>query len=884
MAEVMVSSSSPVAYRQLASVILKQYVECHWSRDSDKFCEPVPTDVTKAAIRRMLPAGLGDSHSKIRATVAYAVSAIAHWDWPESWPELFDQLVLALSSGDANLVHGAMRVLTEFCHDVSDLQMPHVAPVIFPQLLRILLQPTVYSVRTRSRAVHIFNTCATLIYAISAAYPEAPSTLLLPTLPNYVAAFVYLLSSREEGSTDPGLRKEVVMALCSLLRSFPSAMAAHTMEIVTPVWNILQGTTPVYVQSVVNCREPENSVCDSDGEVLGHESTTFAIFEFISALSESRRLQRLLPPILPDLCYHLIAHMQITEDQVHSWLEDVNQFVEEDENEFSYSIRLSAHDLIQMLAEESALKVSCYQAVMSAIERHIQGTPSHPAEHRWKVHEACLLAVSCVLEPLKAGEVHFDCQPFAERLLLPSLASTAFPLLTGRCLWLAGKMAAILSPELVSQLLEVVARALEPAQHNTLRVLAAKATYYFCSELQGRERGVLLGPCLPRLLDSLITMATEASEETLPLVLEALQLLAQVDKKVTAESSGRLVPVAMALFLKYSHDPGASSCLEELFEALAATPGCQESLLTRLLPTAVDILQSSDSQLPLGLVAAMLDVLVLVVRGCGSAGLPQELVTQVFPRVVQRILASDDSSVLQNGGECVRAFLSTGVEQLAARKDAAGYSGLHYVVQVIVHLLDPGRPEFSAAFVGKLIVVFVNKASIVLSQHLQLLLRSVLSKMQVVQTSSVMQSLLLVFAHLIQTELEAVVAFLSQVPDPQGRPALHFVMTEWAAKHPFFFGVFEMRVSTLALCKLLSHCITSGDERLSKIMVQGEEVPSTGEGIQTRSSRQAAPQQWTEVPLPVKLVKLLIGDLQNLLEVQGAGREGESSSEAGGPA
>ena len=67
---------------------------------------------------------------------------------------------------------------------------------------------------------------------------------------------------------------------------------------------------------MVNCREPEASVCDSDGEVVGQESTIFAIFEFISALSESRRLQRLLPPILPDLLYHLIAHMQITEEQV----------------------------------------------------------------------------------------------------------------------------------------------------------------------------------------------------------------------------------------------------------------------------------------------------------------------------------------------------------------------------------------------------------------------------------------------------------------------------------------------------------------------------------------------------------------------------------------
>ena len=238
------------------------------------------------------------------------------------------------------------------------------------------------------------------------------------------------------------------------------------------------------------------------------------------------------------------------------------------------------------------------------------------------------------------------------------------------------------------------------------------------------------------------------------------------------------------------------------------------------------------------------------------------------------------------------------------RTDAAGRSGLHYVVRVIVHLLDPSSPEFSAAFVGKLIVVFVQKASFTisysiactchrkvvqwlqfifippslqagagLSEYLELVLRSVLSKMQVVQTDSVMQSLLLVFAHLIQTEvhyhpnmcwlahravlpfhqqLEAVVAFLSQVPDPQGQPALHFVMSEWAAKHvssdptpstygswcmrfpsllqPFFFGVYEMRVSTLALCKLLSHYIASGDERLSNIMVRGEEVHSAGEG------------------------------------------------------
>lgn len=124
---------------QLASVILKQYVETHWCSQSEKFRPPETTDQVncpsaqtfllfrfplaqnfrwcfllqaKAAIRELLPAGLRESISKVRSSVAYAVSAIAHWDWPEAWPQLFTLLMEMLVSGDVNAVHGAMRVLT----------------------------------------------------------------------------------------------------------------------------------------------------------------------------------------------------------------------------------------------------------------------------------------------------------------------------------------------------------------------------------------------------------------------------------------------------------------------------------------------------------------------------------------------------------------------------------------------------------------------------------------------------------------------------------------------------------------------------------------------------------------------------------------------------
>lgn len=93
----------------------------------------------KIVIRELLPSGLRESISKVRSSVAYAVSAIAHWDWPEAWPQLFSLLMGMLVSGDLDAVHGAMRVLT----GTDSLSLPRGAtPVLFlvprPPRLRLL--------------------------------------------------------------------------------------------------------------------------------------------------------------------------------------------------------------------------------------------------------------------------------------------------------------------------------------------------------------------------------------------------------------------------------------------------------------------------------------------------------------------------------------------------------------------------------------------------------------------------------------------------------------------------------------------------------------------------------------------------------------------------
>lgn len=57
-----------------------------------------------------------------------------------------------------------------------------------------------------------------------------------------------------------------------------------------------------------------------------------------------------------------------------------------------------------------------------------------------------------------------------------------------------------------------------------------------------------------------------------------------------------------------------------------------------------------------------------------------------------------------------------------------------------------------------------------------------------------LQSLVMVFAHLVHHQLDPVLEFLSSVPGPTGKPALDFVLAEWCSKQHLFFGLYDAKV------------------------------------------------------------------------------------------
>ena len=79
-------------------------------------------------------------------------------------------------------------------------------------------------------------------------------------------------------------------------------------------------------------------------------------------------------------------------------------------------------------------------------------------------------------------------------------------------------------------------------------------------------------------------------------------------------------------------------------------------------------------------------------------------------------------------------------------------------------MLDPKTSENSCSFIGKFINTVIKHTAQALGDNLDLILKAVISKMQSSQVALVQQSLIIVFAHLIHTQMENVLMFLSKLP------------------------------------------------------------------------------------------------------------------------
>uniref|UniRef100_A0A914VHN1 Importin N-terminal domain-containing protein n=1 Tax=Plectus sambesii TaxID=2011161 RepID=A0A914VHN1_9BILA len=218
-----------IAHRQLCGILLKQYILNHWQNGSPNFRPPEVPDHAKMTIREILPDCLGDAERSVRASAAYAVAAVAAFDWPTHWPDLIEALVNAVASCNARLVHGAMHALSDLAALITERQnelqsvLERFSQALFPHLLKILVtHDDTYSVDTRKRGVTVFHTLAKSIFDNKSACKRT----LMPWVASYSEALIVCVEAAlTTSSIDFDFVLRILQTLSWLWEHFPQIVA-----------------------------------------------------------------------------------------------------------------------------------------------------------------------------------------------------------------------------------------------------------------------------------------------------------------------------------------------------------------------------------------------------------------------------------------------------------------------------------------------------------------------------------------------------------------------------------------------------------------------------------------------------------------------------------
>ncbi|KAL1915230.1 uncharacterized protein VTP21DRAFT_7506 [Calcarisporiella thermophila] len=858
-----------IAHRQAAGIALKNYIDTHWTAKSERFRGPELPSAHKSIVRQTIFAGLSDGDSRIRVASAYVVSKIAHNDWPEEWPELAERLVEGLR-GRPEEVHGAMRVLNEFVsNDMTDQQFPRLAPPMCAELHRIVASPTQYSSHTRARAVSIFRHCVDMVYTLKETYPDV-TQFLVPIIDGWMEVFVGILQQQPGASSGNGqgewyLRTEIVRTLNRLLNEFSKMISPYMMRVLEPVWMDLMHLREQFVlEHVRSDGETLEDEVDSDGETVGFEPLIYAEFDFLGSAARKKAAEPLFlgeqrdGRLLGEVIWVAISYMQMTEEQCETWAADPNRFVaDEDDETFSFNVRIAAQDLLLNLLQR--FPTALFAALERSVQRHLDEAAQEKQKGHgwwWKSIEASLLAIGRtaeeLIEGLEEGSVAFDLKGLFDHIVLEHMRAEEFPFLQGRAFVFASQFAKILPGELASQYVAAAVHSLQHSSSAPVKVSALRAINNFCKYLDPQyfvtyQEQILEGVC------GLVPLTTE---DSLILVLEAMIGALRVSGERVAAYEHIIGPLLLDVWMKHSSDHIIAGIINELFEILASQPTVYSALRDRALPVMAGIIASNDAE-P-GVVASAIELVTSLVKG-GPPALPDNLILNLFPSLMPRLMSTDDRTILQNGEECLKYIVQKGFSQLLQWHDASGRSGLHQLMDFVARLLHPEQSESAALFVGDLIVKLIQKGGEQLTPIMPQLLNAVVQRLAAATTPTFVQSLIGVFAHLlVNGQLETVVAFLSEVTVRE-QSGLEIVMRLWCENFENFHGYYDIKVNAIALSKLL----LSHDPRLANIHVQGDLIvpqdPSANL-IKTRSRARQNPDQYTVIPLPAKITKLLAVD------------------------
>ncbi|KAL3824041.1 hypothetical protein ACJIZ3_020070 [Penstemon smallii] len=855
----------------LAAVLLKQYIRKHWNTDEEGFEHPVVSSDEKASIRRLLLSSLDDPYRKICTAVSVAVSTIAQYDWPDDWPDLVPFLLSLINDQTKlNAVHGALKCLDLLSSDMDDNMVPKIVPVLFPCLHGIVSSPQMYEKCLRCRALSIVHNCTSILGVMSGVYKMETSALMLPLLQPWMEQFSSILihSVPSEDPDDWSIRMEVLKCLNQFIQNFPSIAETQFAVIVGPLWHTFVSSLAVYERSSIEGVEDSyDGRYDSDGAEKSLESFVIQLFEFLLTVVGSPKFVKVVMNNVKELVYYTIGFLQMTEQQVHTWSLDANQYVA-DEDDNTYSCRVSGALLLEEII--TSCGTEGIDAVIDSVKRRIsecQVEKNSGSPGWWRKREATLFALASVSEQLLQAKVSGPTiGKLLEEILCDDMATNLsdYPFLYARLFSSVAKFSSVMNHQVTDHFLYAAIKTVGMNVPPPVKVGACRAL----SQLLPDATGGVIQPHALDLFMSLVDLLSNASDETMHLVLETLQAAVKAGHEVSLSIEPIISPIILNMWASHVSDPFISIDALEVLEAIKNAPGCIHPLVARILPYIGPIISNPQLQ-PDGLVAGSLDLVAMLVKNAPIDVL--KAVYQVtFDPTVRILLQSDDHSEMQNATQCLAAVISGGRQDLLAWSGDPGFT-MRSLLDVASRLLDPDLESSGSLFVGSYILQLILHLPSQMAQHIRDLVHALIRRMQSSQIAGLKSSLVLILARLVHMSaphVEQFIDLLVSIPAEGHVNSFSYVMVEWTRHQEEVQGAYQIKVTTTALALLL---LTRHVE-LGNVNVQGHLIKSDAR-ITTRSRSKLVPDQWTLLPLPAKILGILADALLEIQEQVGGENE-----------
>ncbi|XP_006484371.1 uncharacterized protein LOC102610802 isoform X1 [Citrus sinensis] len=864
--------------RQLAAVLLKHFIKKHWQEGEESFELPAVSSEEKEVIRKLLLSSLDDTHRKICTAISMAVASIAAYDWPEDWPDLLPFLLkLITDQSNMNGVHGGLRCLALLSADLDDATVPKLVPVLFPVLHTIVSFPESYDRYVRTKALSIVYSCTAMLGVMSGVCKTEMFALMMPMLKPWMNHFSIILEHpvQPEDPDDWGIKMEVLKCLNQFIQNFPSLAESEFLVVVRSLWQTFVSSLRVYTRSSIEGTEdPYAGRYDSDGAEKSLDSFVVQLFEFLLTIVGSAKLVKVIASNVRELVYHTIAFLQMTEQQIHIWSIDANQFLA-DEDESTYSCRVSGALLLEEVVSYCGREG--IDAIIDAASKRFNESQQEKAAGStvwWRMREATLFALAFLSEQLLEAEVSgltsVRLGELLEQMITEDIGTGVhqYPFLYARIFASVARFSSAISDGVLEHFLSAAITTIAMDVPPPVKVGACRAL----SELLPKANKGNFQPQMMGLFSSLADLLHQARDETLHLVLETLQAAIKAGF-LTASMEPMISPLILNIWALHVSDPFISIDAIEVLEVIKCSPGCIHQLASRILPYVGPILNNPQQQ-PDGLVAGSLDLLTMLLKSA-STDVVKAAYDVCFDAVIQIILQSEDHSEMQNATECLATFICGGRQQMLVWGGDSGFT-MRSLLDAASRLLNPDLESSGSLFVGSYILQLILHLPSQMAQHIRDLVAALVRRLQSAQIAGLRSSLLLIFARLVHMSapnVEWFINMLMTIPSEGYGNSFVYVMSEWTKLQGEIQGAYPIKVTTTALALLLS----TRHPELAKINVQGHLIKSDA-GITTRAKAKLAPDQWTVLPLPAKILTLLTDALIEIQE-QVLGDDDEEDSD-----